>query len=358
MPRDEDCLLEVRGLPYCWKCGAEVPEDAEFCPVCGTPVAPPMAERERRRPIIPIAIAIPLIVIIVIAVVAGALVFLPVRSVDISESRDVPYQTGIDTVNIDFTADVARVNVAFEHITDKLVILNVSVTGRVGAFVSPDVLDLTFDYTAQGNVLTVTTDVDTVRPWPVSSWLHVTCDLRVDPSTNTSLDVKTTVGRIVMDTEAGVVLNSLNLETTTGGVEANLVEDVVIAGDVSLKTTTGGVELSWNNVAITSDILVNVKTTTGGVGVNVRQYEGLLRNVTLNAEATTGGVDFAIEIRGDVGARIEFDTTVGGMTVEKQVNFHGTASRLQSYNYPASSNFDVNLKTTTGGIDVEAEHTP
>ncbi len=26
------------GLPYCEKCGAELPEDARYCPSCGTPV--------------------------------------------------------------------------------------------------------------------------------------------------------------------------------------------------------------------------------------------------------------------------------------------------------------------------------
>ena len=345
-------------LPYCWKCGAGVPEDAEFCPVCGTRVAPPVAERERRRPIIPLAIAIPLIVIIVIAAVAVTVVFLPVRSVDISESRDVPYQAGVDRVNIDFTADIARVNVAFEHPIDKLVTLDVSATGRVGVLVSPDVLDLTFDYTFEGNVLTVTADVDMVGPWPVPSWLHVTCDLRVDPSMNASLDVKTSTGGIVMDTRAGVVLNSLSLEAITGGVEANLVEGVVVAGDVSVKTITGGVAFSWDNVIVTKDVLVNAKTTTGGVDVDIRQYEELLGSVTLNAEATTGGVDFAIEIRGDVGARIESSVTTGGIDVEKQVNFSGTESLLRSENYPASSNFDVSLETTTGGVDVEAEYTP
>jgi len=28
-------------LPYCAKCGADLPEDAKFCPACGAPVGPP-----------------------------------------------------------------------------------------------------------------------------------------------------------------------------------------------------------------------------------------------------------------------------------------------------------------------------
>jgi hypothetical protein len=319
-------------------------------------VAPPVTEPERRRPTSPLAF--PLIAIIVVAAVVGTVVFLPVRSVDISETHSVPYQTDVNVANIDFTADIVSVNIVFEHLTDKLVTLDVSATGWVGVLVSPDVLDITFDYAAEDNVLTVTVDVDTISPLPIISWLHINCDLLIDPSMNTSLDVKTSVGRIVMDTQSGVVLSSLSLETTTGGVEANLVEDVIVTGDVYVKTTTGGVEFSWNNVAAMGDILVNAKTTTGGVDVNVKQYEMLLGNVTLNAEATTGGVVFVIEIKSDVGARIESSTTLGGINVDKQVNFSGTESLLESDNYATSSNFKVTLKTTTGGINLEAEYTP
>jgi len=317
-------------------------------------------EREERRSMSALAIlAIVLIALIVTAAVIAALAFLPIRAVDVSESRDVPYQTGVDTVNLDFTADVARVNVAFEDLTDKLVILNVSATGRAGVLVSADLFDLTFDHTIVDNVLTVTSEVDTFGlGWPWYSWLRVTCDLHIDPSMNASLDVKTSVGRIVMGTQAGVVLNSLSLEATTGGVEANLVEDVVVAGDVSIQTTTGGVEFSWNNVIVTNDVLVNVETTTGGVDVDVTQDEGLLGNVTLKAGATTGGVDFAIEIRGDIGAKIESSVTTGGINIAKQVGFSGTESLLQSDNYPAGRNFSISLKTTTGGIDIYAQYTP
>lgn len=28
-------------MPYCWKCGAELPEDARFCPKCGAPISGP-----------------------------------------------------------------------------------------------------------------------------------------------------------------------------------------------------------------------------------------------------------------------------------------------------------------------------
>lgn len=355
-------------MQYCSKCGAELDEDAKFCPDCGTPVGLLVAEPRRRKERRPIsALAIVLIALIVIAAVIAAIAFLPVQAVGpVTHRMSVPYKSGVNVLDLDLTADVAGVNIAFEDLTGEWqspsVILNASATARVGVFGSSDFLERfmpVLQETTVGNVLTVTVtqDVDTID-WPRYSSLKVTFDIRIDPSMNTSLNVETSTGGIVLDTHAGVVLNSLNLEATTGGVEANLVEDVVNAGDVSLKTTTGGVELSWNNVNVTNDVEVSAITTTGGVAVDVMQDKRLLGNVTLRAEATTGGVDFAIEIRGDVGAKIESSVITGGIDIDRKVGFSGPDSLLQSDNYRASSNFDVGLKTTTGGIDVDAKHTP
>jgi len=77
----------------------------------------------------------------------------------------------------------------------------------------------------------------------------------------------------------------------------------------------------------------------------------------LRAETTTGGVDLTIVIQDDVGAKIESSVTTGGIDIERQVGFSGAESSLQSDNYPANTNFDVTLKTITGGIDIDAEYT-
>ena len=348
-------------MPFCSKCGAELDEGTKFCPSCGTPVGPPVAKPERRkaerRPLNILAIV--LIVLIAGVSIIVSLSFLPIRTCDISETREVSYQEGIDKINLNFIADVAGINVAFEDLVDKLITLDVSVKGRVAVFGSSNLLDLTFDHTTSDNVLNITSEVDIVdRSWLRYYSLNVTCVICIDPSMNASLNVKTSIGGIVLDTQAGVVLNSLNLEATTGGVEANLVENVVLAGDVTVKTVTGGTKLSWDNLAITKNVQVNATTTTGGVDVDIIQPTELLRNITVNAEATTGGVDFSIDIQGDVGAKIEAETTTGGINKYLPYGFSTPTDQLvQSTNYPDSNNFEVNLKTTTGGININARYT-
>jgi len=323
--------------------------------------------KKERRPINVLAIVlIALLVIAAVIVAIVAITFLPIRAVDVERQMSVPYTSGVNTLNLDLIADVASVTIAFEDLTDELqspsIVLDASATARAGVFAPPDSLErfmpVWYDET-EGNVLTVTVrqDIDTLD-WTWYSSLKITFDIRIDPSMDTSLNIKTNTGGILLDTEAGVNLTSLSLEATTGGVEASLVDDIVVAGDISVETTTGGVKLFWDNVIVTNDIQVDALTTTGGVVVDVKQDKELSRNVDLKADATTGGVNFAVDIQGDVGAEIESIVTTGGIDVDRQVGFSGTAFLLRSDNYPANHNFDVSLETTTGGIDIDAKYTP
>jgi len=324
----------VGKMPYCSKCGAKLEEDEAFCPKCGTPVVSPRVEPERGRERRPLSIlAIALIVIVVIAVVIAviaALTFSPIQTVGpVTRGMSVPSVSGVDVLNLDLTADIAGVTIMFEDLTGEggspSIILNASATAKVGVFGSADFLE---------------------RYMPV--WQDET-DGHV---------LMTATGGIVVDTQAGVVLESLTLEVITGGVEVRLVEDVVVAGDVSIEVTTGGVKLVWENVVVPEDVRVDAMTTTGGVEVDVEADERLQGDITLNAEATTGGVDFTLDIQGDVGALIKSSVTTGGIDVDRRVGFSGPTVLLQSSNYPAGRNFDVNLRVTSGGIEIDAKHTP
>jgi hypothetical protein len=210
-----------------------------------------------------------------------------------------------------------------------------------------------------GNILTVTAEqkVDGVSSlW--SSSINVTLDVIIDWSMNTNLNVKTTTGGIFLETQARIILNSTSLQATTGGAEANLAQDVIVTGDFSIKTTTGGVKLSWNNPTVTNSVRIDATTTTGGVDVNFTQYDKLAGNITLRAEAITGGINFTLDIKNNIGAKIESSVTTGGINVARQDGFSGTKTPLQSHNYPAGHKIDATLKTTTDGIHIDAKYTP
>ena len=286
-------------------------------------------------------------------IIIAAFMYMPINPASFSESQGVSYSEGIDTLRLNFSGGISLVNVQFENMSDKLVQLNVSASGGVSIFASSKPVNVTFDHSISDNILTVNARVITNSGWSWLPWLNVTCNLYIHPSLKSSLNVKTTVGKILFDTKTGVTLNSLNLEAGTGQIEAKLVENTTVKGDVSAKTTTGHLRFSWNNVKAQNNVSVTAQTVTGAIDLNVLQNSSIPANVTLNAQATTGAIDLGITIHDDVAAIVKSTGATGGINFS-QTGFNGTKSELQSNNYPTNSNFIINLQTTTGGIDIKA----
>jgi hypothetical protein len=353
-------------MPYCWKCGAKLEEDAKFCAVCGTPVGQTPTEplaRRRAQPLKPLAII--LISILVVAGILIGLTFIPVYDVGpVNSQVSIPRKTGVNTLNLSLDVDVGHVSIHFENLTGEpqspSIIINTTAVGKVSVFGSNIDLDRYMPISQNGtvgNVLTVTAE-QRADSWLWSSSINVTFDVIIDWSMSTSLNVKTGTGGILLETQAGTILNSISLEATTGGVRANIVQGVIIASDFSIKTTTGGVKLFWNDPTVTNSVRIDAITTTGGVDVNFTQFDKLVANITLRAEATTGGINFTLDIKNNVGAKIESTVTTGGINVARQIGFSGTVTPLQSNNYPDDHNIDTTLKTTTGGIHIDTKYTP
>ena len=343
-------------MGYCRKCGAKLEEDAKFCPTCGTPVnvtaTSSYTRRGERAPVF-----LPALILIALLfsafIIIAAFMYMPMNPISFSESQGVSYSEGIDTLSLNFSGGVSLVNMQFEGMSDKLVQLNVSASGGVSIFASSKPVNVTFVHSINDNTLTVNARVITNGGWFWSPWLNVTCNLYIHPSLKSSLNIKTTVGKILCDTKAGVTLNSLNLETGTGQIEAKLVENMTVNGDISAKTTTGHLRFSWNNVKAQNNVSVITQTVTGAIDLSVLQNSSIPANVTLNAQATTGAIDLGITIHDNVAAIIKSTVSTGGINFSK-TGFNGTKSELQSNNYPASSNFIINLQTTTGGIGISA----
>ncbi len=344
-------------MPYCRKCGAKLDEKARFCHVCGTPVTavtaatrPTARKRRRQFYVLPVAI---LVAILLSAIVVCALFFLPFHPVDFNQTNQVP-DADVDSLRVDFQSDVAQVNVFFKNLSSNMVILNVTAAGNVGILDDPNrAINVTFNHETADNSAIVTASVTRVTRWPLLYTLNVTCDVYIDPAAKLSLYVRSGVGQIVMNADTNITLQDLNLETTTGSVNANLSKGVTICGIVSLKTTTGSVQFRMDRAQVVGNVSVNLHSTTGLVNADLTENQQLSGNVTVDARTTTGRVNLSMVIDDDVGARIESQTVVGGINLDVQ-RFSGNQTSLQSDNYPAGSNFLVTLSTTTGGIHISA----
>lgn len=352
-------------MPYCWKCGSKLEEGAKYCHVCGASVGEPLVRSTpppsnlRRRTWSPVyTLVVVLVGILVVGTIVSVFVFLPVRQVTLTRSEQVLAESGVRAVSLNMTADISGFNVTFADLNGRVMTMNVSATGGVGAFAPSDPLNVTVDHLRSGHTIQVDARIERTDVWwPVLGGLNVVCDVQVERSLNVTLSIKTGVGRVVLLASSGVVFDSLNLETATGGAEASLGRGVIVKGNVTIQSTTGGVNLNWDNVKVTDDVSIAVKTTTGGVGVDIAEDSSMNHNVTLNAETVTGGVDFSMMIQDSVGALVNSSNIVGGVNTNL-TRFSGAPSSLRSDNYPSASNFAVTLKTTTGGINIDATYEP
>jgi hypothetical protein len=293
-----------------------------------------------------------LIIVLVVVVAAVVVAFIPIQPVNFNQ-LDEASAANVDSLRLTVNADIASVNVMLRDLPgNQRAAVDVSATGWRGIFGTDRPLSLSFDENTQGSTLVYVVSVSRAVGWPIFT-LNATCDVYVDPSVSLVVTVSTSTGAITMNADREATFERLVLHATTGSVVANVKEDTVIAGDFSLETTTGSVQLLWDEVNVTGNIPVNVKTTTGSVDVNITQTRQLGGNVTLDAEATTGGVNLAMNIQGDVAAKISASTSLGGIDVNQQ-GFLGNTTPLQSSNYPSGGNFDVTLKTSLGGININA----
>jgi len=346
-------------MPYCRKCGAKLEENAWFCQVCGTPVADVAApasapaRRTRRQPHL-VLVAV-LIGVLLLALALSAVAFLPFNPVNFNQTNSVAAQPGVDHLNLDLNADVADVNIIPQRLDGSLVLLNVSETGSTGLFGSANPVEVTFSNQTVNETVTVFSTISRGTVLPFSYNVHVVCDVYVDPSAELNLTVHSSVGQIVMDAQEKMTIRALDLQATTGSVEVTLTRNVALAGNVSATTTTGTVTFNWEQADAQGNVAVDLRSTTGAVNLYVTRTNRLSGNVTVDAETTTGSVNLVMTIRDDVGARIESQTTLGGITVDAR-QFSGDKSPIQSDNYSAGSNFLVNLRTTTGGININASY--
>ena len=337
---------------YCRRCGTKLEENARFCHKCGTPVATaPPAPQARPMPIgknpflIPVII---LIAIVVTAVIVSAIVFAPIYPLNFNQTNQ-DNQPNINKLNLNFQSDNAQVNVIAQNLTGKNILIAVSATGSTGIFGSTNPIEVTFSNETVNNVLTVTSKVTDVNHGFFSR-LRVTCTIYINPSLNLNLNITSETGQITLTADAPATLQSLNLEATTGVVQANLQNSVTIAGDLSLKTQTGSVFFRMNQANVQGNATVNLQSTTGSVNMDITQKEKFSGNVQVNATTTTGQINLGLLIDGDVGAKIQSQTNLGRIRLDVH-NFSGNQSPIQSNNYPAASNFQIN-NTITGIGDI------
>jgi len=342
-------------LPYCRKCGTKLQEDARFCHRCGTPVtatppaAPAPVKPLRKDPVMVGAIV--LIAILLTAVIVIAVAAVPFSRFDFNQSHHDNHPN-IRTLNLDFYADAGEVNVVTQNINDYNILIHVSANGSKSLLRSSNI-EVTFTNETVGDVLTITSKV--MVEGGFLSGMTVDCVIYVNPALNLNLNVTSRLGQVSLTAQENATLQAVNLNSNAGTVQANLQENVTVAGDISLETNMGSVHYRMSETNVEGNCTVNLQSNMGSVNMDITQTTTLAGNLKVNAGTSMGSVNVGLKIDGDVGAKITSETNLGSIDADVR-NFSGDKSPLQSNNYPAASNIEIDNRTNLGSININAAY--
>jgi len=168
--------------------------------------------------------------------------------------------------------------------------------------------------------------------------MNLHCDVLVDNSMRSKLDLSTSAGSIMVNTTNATAFDQIKMSAKAGAVTLRVVSGVSLYGDISLSTNLGASILDWTDPVVKQNIAVETSTRAGGVELHLNQTAPMDKMVTFSGTTATGGVSLNMDIRGDVGATINSTTNVGGVHVASKTGFVGNDRELSSTNYPAAGN--------------------
>lgn len=350
-------------MPYCQRCGNPLDENARFCPKCGTPVAttvPPATAVPVKPPKPlhkdPLVIGgIALIAILLSAVIVAALLIAPIST----WNYGTPYTDstpGVRNLNLNFHSDIGRVNVMTTQTGNSNILIYVSGNGSRGILGGSAIpLNVTFSNQTVGDTLTVDSAVTVTGS--LSAMASVDIQIFVNPNLNLNLNVTSNTGKVSFNADKATTIQGLRLHTTAGEVEAQLQSNVTVAGNITLSTTTGAVNYRMSETNIVGNNTLALHSTTGTVTMDITQTKTLQGNLSVDAETTTGSINVGVGIDGGVAAKILSQTPAFGDINTHLNNFQGNKTQIQSPNYPAVSNIEINNRVTgLGSINIQANY--
>ena len=342
-------------MPYCRQCGNRLDDDAHFCHKCGIPVPtylpPPPTTHMNPLRNDPIVIgAIVLVAILVVGVVVAALIAAPFSNVNIEQTIQ-DKTVNVEKLNFNFESTAARVNVFTQNVDNNNFVISIEGSAskrNFGGDIGNPIQVTIYNYTING-VQTVTAKLVESTGF---SRFNVVCNIYVNPALVLNLNVTSQAGQVSLTVDKPATFGSLNLQASAGAVRANL-QNSTVTGNLTLRTQAGTIDFQTNQIITEGNNTVDLNSNAGSVNIDITQTQTLQGNLQVNAVTNLGSVDIGLQLDGNVGSKIISQTNLGSINTNVQ-HFSGDKSPIQSDNYPASSNIEINSQTNLGSININA----
>lgn len=221
--------------------------------------------------------------------------------------------------------------------------------------------DVVYDITALTSVGSVEMEVDETVVLNGTSLTASTGSI-----TFNTLGYNDIMGNVRLETSTGSIESSLvktNFQgfkalTSTGSISLNYT-NCVMAENLEGKTSTGSVSFKSYNMFYPTDILLNLETSTGSIDAELYQYIDIGANVSGTWETSSGSVDVLYRdnsVNNDV--RFVGSTGTGSInyTPHATMAITGLGSIYSTLNYgDATYRYEFSLDTSTGSISADSQ---
>ena len=183
---------------------------------------------------------------------------------------------------------------------------------------------------------------------------NVVCNIYVNLALTLNINITSQTGQVNLTSDKPATFESINLKASAGTVGANL-QNVTIAGNVTLGTQAGTVHFRASQVIVEGNSTVDLHSNSGSINMDITQTKAFQGNLQVNAVTGFGSVNVGLTIDGDVGAKIISQTNLGSIHTNLK-HFSGNQSPIQTDNYPAASNIEIDSRTNLGNININAAY--
>ncbi len=335
-----------------------------------------------------------------------ALLLAPIIPVQYIGTEKVDYSAPVKQINLIVNIDASSLTINYAEEPDAdLVSFNYSIIIGHGLLYTPPVPLISFINSTTGDVLTITLTID-IPQFSLSSIFFAKSYLTINPHLLCNFSVHTLTGNIALDTSnfLNKTFVALDFTTETGNIDVSLVNMSNILGDLVIYRTTGNCDLVFakncnlggalqvnsttgnsdvyfsENVTLSEDFIIKtstgniytylknillndneiqgiIQTNTGNIHVNSSQWLNPPGNLTLSITTTTGNVRLDIKLEADcISSQLTPDTGTGTISYEgSHLGYHHDGNNLVSNDPLRNSNFNIDLQTGTGNININAE---
>lgn len=284
---------------------------------------------------------------------------LQVRSLDMSERYAIPWEQGVEAIDLNVAAALGEVDVSFADLQGDATVITTRLSGSASMLGGENLLSMnvTYEHDRGTGVLNVTAIMDVYAPWPYHSLDQVRCEVQIDRGLAADINISVVTGGAIVRTAEGTNITGMSIDATSLGSVVALNNGTVLSGDVSIRTATGGSALYWYDVTISGDRLVTMEESSGRLQATIDQASSMEGTVTLLGKSIGGPVSLDMGLRGDVSASVEV-TSRGDVKMDCREGFRCHDGTRAVSDLPAASSFDVRLESAVGGIEARGRWSP